>query len=197
MIAVIFEVWPADGSKDEYLGIAASLRANLEGIDGFVSVERFQSLTDPKKLLSLSFWRDETAVKKWRNHSSHRESQKHGRSGVFADYRLRIAVIARDYGMTDRAEHFPAQLSGGQQQRVAVARSVVGKPSVLLADEPTGNLDSGNGDAVMKLLSDLNEKQNVTICMVTHDSRYAGAASRTVRLFDGKIIADERRHAVA
>lgn len=104
MIAVIFEVWPADGRKDEYLGIAASLRADLEGIDGFISVERFQSLTDPKKLLSLSFWRDETAVKKWRNHSSHRESQKQGRSGVFADYRLRIAVIARDYGMTDRAE---------------------------------------------------------------------------------------------
>lgn len=104
MIAVIFEVWPADGRKDEYLGIAASLRADLEGIDGFISVERFQSLTDPKKLLSLSFWRDETAVKKWRNHSSHRESQKQGRSGVFADYRLRIAVIARDYGMTDRAD---------------------------------------------------------------------------------------------
>lgn len=104
MIAVIFEVWPADGRKDEYLGIAASLRADLEGIDGFISVERFQSLTDPKKLLSLSFWRDETAVKKWRNHSSHRESQKQGRSSVFADYRLRIAVIARDYGMTDRAE---------------------------------------------------------------------------------------------
>lgn len=111
--------------------------------------------------------------------------------------RSRVMECLERVGMTDRAEHFPAQLSGGQQQRVAVARSVVGKPSVLLADEPTGNLDSGNGDAVMKLLSDLNEKQNVTICMVTHDSRYAGAASRTVRLFDGKIIADERRHAVA
>lgn len=104
MIAVIFEVWPADGRKDEYLGIAASLRADLNSIDGFISVERFQSLTDPKKLLSLSFWRDEEAVKKWRNHSSHRESQKQGRSGIFADYRLRIAAITRDYGITDRAE---------------------------------------------------------------------------------------------
>ena len=104
MIAVIFEVWPADGRKDEYLGIAAALRADLEAIDGFISVERFQSLTDPKKLLSLSFWRDEAAVKQWRNQSSHRASQKKGRAGVFADYRLRIAAVARDYGMTDRAE---------------------------------------------------------------------------------------------
>jgi putative ABC transport system ATP-binding protein len=109
----------------------------------------------------------------------------------------RVMECLATVGMTDRAEHFPAQLSGGQQQRVAVARSVVGKPAVLLADEPTGNLDSANGDAVMRLLSDLNEKQNVTICMVTHDSRYAGAASRTVRLFDGKIVADERPRAVA
>ena len=104
MIAVIFEVWPTDGRKDDYLGIAASLRADLNSIDGFISVERFQSLTDPKKLLSLSFWRDEEAVKKWRNHSSHRESQKQGRAGVFANYRLRIAAVTRDYGITDRAE---------------------------------------------------------------------------------------------
>jgi len=104
MIAVIFEVWPAGGRKDDYLGIAASLRADLDSIDGFISVERFQSLTDPRKLLSLSFWRDEEAVKKWRNHSRHRESQKQGRAGIFADYRLRIAAVTRDYGITNRAE---------------------------------------------------------------------------------------------
>jgi heme-degrading monooxygenase HmoA len=103
MIAVIFEVWASEGRKDEYLEIAASLRADLNSIDGFISVERFQSLTDPKKLLSLSFWRDEEAIRKWRNHSSHRKSQIQGRTGVFADYRLRIAAITRDYGMTDRA----------------------------------------------------------------------------------------------
>ena len=113
------------------------------------------------------------------------------------DRHSRVMECLESVGMTARAEHYPAQLSGGQQQRVAVARSVVGKPSVLLADEPTGNLDSANGDAVMKLLAELNEKQKVTICMVTHDSRYAGAASRTVRLFDGKIIADEMRRFAA
>jgi heme-degrading monooxygenase HmoA len=104
MIAVIFEVWPADGRKEDYLDIAASLRADLNAIDGFMSVERFQSLTDPKKLLSLSFWRDEEAVKAWRNQAHHRASQEKGREGVFADYRLRIAAVVRDYGMTDRAE---------------------------------------------------------------------------------------------
>ncbi|HEX3440593.1 MAG TPA: antibiotic biosynthesis monooxygenase [Pseudolabrys sp.] len=104
MIAVIFEVWPADGRKEDYLDIAASLRADLNAIDGFISVERFQSLTDPKKLLSLSFWRDEEAVKAWRNQAHHRASQAQGRAGVFANYRLRIAAVVRDYGMTDRAE---------------------------------------------------------------------------------------------
>ena len=104
MIAVIFEVWPADGCKGDYLGLAASLRAELDGIDGFISVERFQSLTDPKKLLSLSFWRDEEAVKKWRTHSKHRESQIQGRAGIFADYRLRIGAVTRDYGIIDRIE---------------------------------------------------------------------------------------------
>jgi len=113
------------------------------------------------------------------------------------DRHRRVMECLERVGMTARAEHYPAQLSGGQQQRVAVARSVVGKPSVLLADEPTGNLDSANGDAVMKLLADLNKNQNVTICMVTHDARYATAADRTVRLFDGKIVADERQLAVA
>jgi heme-degrading monooxygenase HmoA len=104
MIAVIFEVWPASGRKEDYLSIAATLRAELEKMDGFISVERFQSLTDPGKLLSLSFWRDEEAVKRWRNQMHHRESQAVGRAGVFADYRLRIADVVRDYGMTQRDE---------------------------------------------------------------------------------------------
>jgi heme-degrading monooxygenase HmoA len=104
MIAVIFEVWPADGKQSEYLDIAASLRDELYAIDGFISVERFQSLTDPSKLLSLSFWRDEEAVKNWRNNLRHRESQARGRDGVFAEYRLRVAAVLRDYGNKDRAE---------------------------------------------------------------------------------------------
>jgi heme-degrading monooxygenase HmoA len=104
MIAVIFEVWPAQGRKDDYLGIAAALRADLDRIDGFISIERFHSLSDPKKLLSLSYWRDEEAVKNWRNHSKHRESQTKGRAGIFADYRLRVATVMRDYGLTERAE---------------------------------------------------------------------------------------------
>jgi heme-degrading monooxygenase HmoA len=104
MIAVIFEVWPASGRKDEYLAIAASLRADLERIDGFISVERFQSITDPGKLLSLSFWRDEEAVKTWRNQERHRASQTKGRAGIFADYRLRIGGVVRDYGLNERNE---------------------------------------------------------------------------------------------
>jgi heme-degrading monooxygenase HmoA len=104
MIAVIFEVWPAGGRKDDYLAIAAALRADLARIDGFISVERFQSLSDPGKLLSLSFWCDEEAVGSWRNHLKHRESQRTGRSGIFSDYRLRIASVVRDYGMNERGE---------------------------------------------------------------------------------------------
>lgn len=104
MIAVIFEVWPAQGRKDDYLGIANALRADLDGIDGFISIERFQSLSDPKKLLSLSFWRDEEAVKNWRNQSNHRASQIKGRAEIFADYRLRVGPVARDYGLSERAE---------------------------------------------------------------------------------------------
>jgi heme-degrading monooxygenase HmoA len=104
MIAVIFEVWPASGRKEDYLSIAATLRAELETMEGFVSVERFQSLTDPGKLLSLSFWRDEDAVQRWRNTVRHRESQAAGRAGVFADYRLRIASVVRDYGLKDREQ---------------------------------------------------------------------------------------------
>ncbi len=104
MIAVIFEVWPREGHRKEYLDIAGQLRAVLETMDGFVSVERFESLTEPGKLLSLSFWRDEEAVRAWRDLEVHRSAQARGRSGVFADYRLRVASVLRDYGMTERAE---------------------------------------------------------------------------------------------
>lgn len=104
MIAVIFEVWPADGHRQTYLDIAASLRPELEKIDGFLGIERFQSLADESKLLSLSFWRDEAAVAAWRNVERHRAAQKRGRAGVFQDYRLRIGQVVRDYGMTERAQ---------------------------------------------------------------------------------------------
>ena len=104
MIAIIFEVEPAEGAMDTYLDHAATLRPHLEQMDGFISVERFESLTTPGKLLSLSFWRDEAAVAQWRTHTVHREMQAMGRDGVFAGYRLRVAGIIRDYGMHDRAE---------------------------------------------------------------------------------------------
>jgi heme-degrading monooxygenase HmoA len=104
MIAVIFEVTPKPERKQEYLDIAASLRPLLEKIDGFISVERFQSLTEPGKILSLSFFRDEAAVKAWRNLEGHRNAQKKGRGEIFADYRLRIAGVIRDYGMNERDE---------------------------------------------------------------------------------------------
>lgn len=104
MIAVIFEVEPAEGRREDYLDHAARLRPVLEKIDGFISVERFQSITDPKKVLSLSFWRDEDAVIAWRNTAAHRASQRAGREGVFAGYRLRVASVMRDYGMNERAE---------------------------------------------------------------------------------------------
>jgi heme-degrading monooxygenase HmoA len=107
VIAVIFEVWPAEGRRQEYLDLAAQLRAELDEIDGFISVERFQSLTEPGKMLSLSFWRDEEAVRAWRNRPAHRRTQAKGRAGVFADYRLRIAAVLRDYGMHDRREQAP------------------------------------------------------------------------------------------
>ena len=103
MIAVIFEVWPMPKRRQEYLDVAAALRPELEAIDGFISVERFESLSEPGKLLSLSFWRDEAAVAAWRNQNVHRRAQGRGRAGIFADYRLRVAGVIRDYGMTDRA----------------------------------------------------------------------------------------------
>ncbi|CAB3908263.1 MULTISPECIES: antibiotic biosynthesis monooxygenase family protein [Achromobacter] len=102
MIAVIFEVEPANGDAAPYLDIAAGLIDELRTIDGFLSVERFQSLTTPGKLLSLSFWRDEDAVKRWRTLDSHRRAQQAGRGGVFQNYRLRVAQVLRDYGMNER-----------------------------------------------------------------------------------------------
>ena len=101
----------------------------------------------------------------------------------------RVSDALERVGMSHRAKHFPAQLSGGQQQRVAVARAVAGDPAILLADEPTGNLDSPNGEAVMELLRELN-RNGATICMVTHDHRYAEHADRTIQLFDGKVVVE-------
>ncbi len=104
-----------------------------------------------------------------------------------AERRQRVEQALEKVGMTHRMRHFPAQLSGGQQQRVAVARALAGKPSILLADEPTGNLDSRNGEAVMELLRDLH-REGATLCMVTHDPRFARFADRTIHLFDGRIV---------
>src|SRR5690242_21680804 len=104
MIAVIFEVWPKPERKKEYLDIAAQLRPILEKVDGFISVERFESLTEPGKILSLSFFRDEEAVKRWRNLVVHRAAQAKGRNEFFSNYRLRIASVLRGYGMNERAQ---------------------------------------------------------------------------------------------
>jgi len=104
MIAVIFEVWPKPGHKRQYLDLAAALRPLLDRIDGFISIERFESLYEPGKMLSLSFFRDEAAVQAWRNLEAHRSAQSIGRAEVFSDYRLRIAGVIRDYGMSERAQ---------------------------------------------------------------------------------------------
>ncbi|MCE2999509.1 MAG: antibiotic biosynthesis monooxygenase family protein [Betaproteobacteria bacterium] len=104
MIAVIFEVWPAEGRRQEYLDIAAGLRPLLEQVDGFISVERFESLTEPGKLLSVSVFRNEAAVEAWRRLEAHRTAQARGRGGVFRDYRLRVAAVIRDYSLHERAE---------------------------------------------------------------------------------------------
>ncbi|AKR56633.1 Antibiotic biosynthesis monooxygenase [Devosia sp. H5989] len=104
MIAVIFEVSPAPGRKGDYLALAAALKAELTEMKGFISIERFESLSEPGKILSLSFWEDEEAVMHWRNLASHREGQRQGREGVFADYRLRVASVMRDYGMHRRSQ---------------------------------------------------------------------------------------------
>lgn len=102
MIAVIFEVWPKPERRQEYLDIAAELRPLLDKLDGFISIERFESLTQPGKILSLSIWRDEAAVQAWRNIEEHRAAQAKGRAEIFADYRLRIAGVIRDYGLKER-----------------------------------------------------------------------------------------------
>jgi heme-degrading monooxygenase HmoA len=104
MYAVIFEVQPKPGRKQDYLDIAAALRAELEKIDGFISIERFQSLGNDAKVLSLSFWRDADAVKRWREHDRHQRAQVKGRTDVFADYRISVVEVVRQYGMFDRAQ---------------------------------------------------------------------------------------------
>ncbi len=104
MIAVIFEVVPNEGQKDEYFKIAAALKPALEKIDGFISIERFQSFSDPAKVLSLSFWENEESIKEWRGIEMHRWAQSKGREMIFKDYHLRIASVSRDYGMFDRKE---------------------------------------------------------------------------------------------
>jgi putative ABC transport system ATP-binding protein len=107
-----------------------------------------------------------------------------------AERKERVQEALEKVGMSHRAKHYPSQLSGGQQQRVAVARALGGKPSILLADEPTGNLDSKNGEAVMSLLGELH-REGATICMVTHDARFARNAERTIQLFDGRVVEEE------
>ena len=104
MIAVIFEAQPREGQQEAYLSIAAALRPELEKIDGFLSIERFQSLGEPGKILSLSWWRDEASVARWRMFEQHRAAQRAGRERIFSDYRLRVAEVLRDYGMSDRAQ---------------------------------------------------------------------------------------------
>ena len=104
MIAVIFEVIPNEGKWQEYLDIAANLRPELDKIEGFISIERFQSINNPGKVLSLSFWKDEESIKQWRNLEIHRNAQSKGREEIFKDYHLRIADVNRDYGMFDRKE---------------------------------------------------------------------------------------------
>lgn len=104
MIAVIFEIWPAEGLAAEYFDLAASLKGDLEAIDGFISVERFESLVTKGKYLSLSFWRDDVSVHAWRNLERHRRAQAQGRGELFADYRLRVASVVRDYGLQERGD---------------------------------------------------------------------------------------------
>ncbi|HWI83933.1 antibiotic biosynthesis monooxygenase [Ramlibacter sp.] len=107
MLAVIFEVWPEPAQRARYFDWAAELKAQLLQMEGFLSIERFQSLTEPDKVLSLSFWRDEACLAAWRNLEAHRAAQAAGRGGIFRDYRLRIAAVVRDYGM-DQREQAPA-----------------------------------------------------------------------------------------
>ena len=104
MMAVIFEVWPASGRKDDYLKMAAALKSEVEQIDGFISVERFESMAKPGRLVSVSYWRDEDSVKRWREHNRHHLAQLSGRGQIFADYRITVAEVERQYGMFERAQ---------------------------------------------------------------------------------------------
>ena len=108
MIAVIFEAQAREGRQEDYLSIAAALRPELDKTDGFISIERFQSLSEPGKVLSLSWWRDEASIARWRQFEQHRTAQSAGRERIFSDYRLRIAEVLRDYGMSDRLQAPPA-----------------------------------------------------------------------------------------
>ena len=132
MMAVIFEVQPAPGQQDAYLQAAAALRPLLEQVDGFISIERFQSLTEPSRLLSLSFWRDEEAVARWRQMEAHRHTQRLGRASIFRDYRLRVAAVVRDYGMHDREEAPPDSRHAGNWH--AVGRCIRPKVHESLGD---------------------------------------------------------------
>jgi len=118
MIAVIFEVWPAEGRTQDYLDIAAELRPLVAEFDGFISIERFESLTEKGKYLSLSYWRDEAAVAAWRRVAEHRSAQVKGRAGIFRDYKLRVASVMRDYGMRER-EETPADSRAAHDDRAA------------------------------------------------------------------------------
>lgn len=118
MIAVIFELEPAEGRATDYFDTAAALKPQLSEIDGFISVERFESLATPGRYLSLSFWRDEAAVRQWRNTAEHRAAQAAGRGGVFAGYRLRVAEVLRDYGLDERAQA-PADSQAAHPPRAA------------------------------------------------------------------------------
>lgn len=124
MLAVIFEVWPLSDGRDDYFATAADLKPLLEGFDGFISVERFQSLMDPDKVLSVSFWRDEEALMAWRQVAEHRVAQASGRNALFRDYRLRVAAVVRDYGMFKRDEA-PADSRAAHDKVAAFAPLVV------------------------------------------------------------------------
>ena len=125
MIAVIFEVEPSEHGMETYLEHAARLKPLLAEVDGFMSIERFQSLVNPKKLVSLSFWRDEESVRAWREHSEHRNTQRVGRDGVFDDYRLRVASVVRDYGLYERDEAPPFHAP----VKAKVTHCPIGQPS--------------------------------------------------------------------
>lgn len=111
MIAVLFELEPQDGAQQRYFDLAAELKGSLQALDGFLSIERFESLSRPGRYLSLSYWRDEEAVRRWRTQAEHRAAQREGRGSVFKNYRLRVATVIRDYGMHDRAQAPPDSLN--------------------------------------------------------------------------------------